>query len=56
MQAGSITTNPKAKIDFTLPELSLTKIVMWDCHMDDYDRVRCGMIIGKDPSSALGIN
>ena len=34
-QAGKITTNLKVKIDFTLTELSATKIVTWDFHMDE---------------------
>ena len=29
MQAVNITNNIKVKIDFTLPELSATKIVTW---------------------------
>ena len=33
-QEGNITTNLKVKIDFTLHELSATKIVMWNFHVD----------------------
>ena len=33
MQAGSITTNLKVNIDFTLTELSATKIVTWNYHV-----------------------
>ena len=35
MQTGSITNNLKDQIYFTLPELSATKIVMWNYHVDD---------------------
>ena len=34
-QAGNITTNLKVKIDFTLPALSATNVVTWNCHVDD---------------------
>ena len=34
-QAGKITTNIKVKIGFNLPELSATKIVTWNLHVDD---------------------
>ena len=34
-QAGSITTNLKVKIYFILPELSATKIITWNCHVDE---------------------
>ena len=53
MQAGSSTTNLKVKIDFTLPELSATKIVTWNFHVDDYNKGRYGMILGRDLLTAL---
>ena len=31
-QVGHITTNLKVKINFTLPRLSATKTVTWNCH------------------------
>ena len=34
-QAGKITTNLKVIIDYNLPELRATKIVMWNCYVDD---------------------
>ena len=34
-QVGNIITNLKVEIYFTLPELRATKILMWDCHVDD---------------------
>ena len=55
-QARKITTNIKVKIDFILPELSATKIVMWNFHMDDFAKGRYDMILGRDILTALGIN
>ena len=46
-QAGSISTNMKVKIDFTLPELSTTKIVTWKFHVDDSDKGRYDIILGR---------
>ena len=34
-QAGSIITNIKVKIAFTLPGISAKKILTWNCHVDD---------------------
>ena len=34
-QADSITTNLKVKIDFTLPELIVIKIMTWGFNVDD---------------------
>ena len=56
MQEGKITTNIKFNIDFTLPELSVTKIVMWDFHVDDFDKIRYNMILGRDILTELGLN
>ena len=55
-QAGSITTNLKVKIDFTLPELSTTKIVMWSFHADESAKGRYDMILGRYLLTALGSN
>ena len=46
-QAANITTNLKVKTYFTLPEFSTTKILIWDCHVDDYAKVRYAMILGR---------
>ena len=46
-QAGKITTNLKVEIDFTLPELSATKIGTWTCHLDDSAKSRYDMILGR---------
>ena len=34
-QAGNFTTLKKVNLDFCLPEFTVTKIVMWKCHMDE---------------------
>ena len=47
-QAGNITSNIKVKVDFTLPELSATKFVTWNCHVDDSAKGRYDMILGRD--------
>ena len=45
MQVGSITTNLKVEIDFTLPEINATKIVTWNCHVDNSAKVGYDMIL-----------
>ena len=44
-QAGNITTNLKFHIDFTLPALSAMNVLMWNFHVDDFDRGRYDMIL-----------
>ena len=46
-QAVNITTNLKVKIDFTFPALSVTNVVTWNCHVDDYTKGRYDMILGR---------
>ena len=46
-QAGNITTNHKFELDFTLPALSATNVVMWKCHADDFAKGRYNMILGQ---------
>ena len=46
-QAVSITKNLKVKIDLTLPKISATKIVTWNCHVDDSAKGRYDMILGR---------
>ena len=52
-QALKITTNMKVKIDFTLPELSATKIMMWNCHVDESTKDRYETILGRYIFTAL---
>ena len=47
MQVGSITTYINKEIDFTLPELSPTKIVTWNCHVDDSSKGIYDMILSR---------
>ena len=46
MQEGNITNNIKVDIYFTLPELSATKIMTWNCHVDESANGRYDMILG----------
>ena len=55
-QVGNITTNMKVKIYFTLPELSATKIMTWDCHVDDSDKVGYDIILGGYILTSLVLN
>ena len=55
-QTGNITTNLQVKIYFTLPELSATKIVMWDYHVDESAMSRYKMILGRDILTSLRLN
>ena len=54
-QAGNITTNIKVEVDFTLPTLSATNVVMCKCHMDDSAKGRYYMILGRDIFTELGL-
>ena len=47
MQAVYINTNSKVKIDFTLPELSATKIVTCNFHLGERAEGRYDMILGR---------
>ena len=55
-QSGNITTNLKVKIDFTLPELSATKILTWGYHVYDSAKGRYDIIFGRDLLTALVLN
>ena len=55
-QEGKITHNLKVKIDFVLTELSTTKIMTWNCHVDESAKVRYDMILGICVLTALGLN
>ena len=56
MQSGIIINNLKLKIDFTLPEHSVTEIVTWNCHVDDSSKGRYDMVLGRDLLTYLGLN
>ena len=55
-QAGSITTNLKVNMDFTLPGHSATKTVIWNFHVDNLDKGRYDIILGRDILIYLGLN
>ena len=46
-QAGNLITDLKVKIYLSLSEFSTTKIMMWECHVDDSNKIRCNMSLGK---------
>ena len=35
-QEGKFMTNSMVKVELSLPVLITTKILIWECHMDDY--------------------
>ena len=47
-QARNITNNLKVKVNFTLPALSATNVVAWNCHVDDSAKGRYDMILGRN--------
>ena len=55
-QASSITTDIKAKIYFTFPELTAKTIVTWNFHVDDSTKGRYNMILGRYLLTTLGLN
>jgi len=54
MDAGSISTSQKAKVQFMLPELSETKIITWNLHVFK-KTTKYDMILGRDLLQDLGI-
>ena len=56
IQAGELTTSLKLKVDFCLPELSTTKIVSWEYHVDNKNSSRYDMILDRDLLIALGMD
>ena len=55
-QAGKFTTSKKVKIDFFLLKFSVTKIVMWKCHVDESTNCRYKIILGRDLLTTLGLD
>ena len=55
-QAENITTNLKVKVDFTLPALSATNVVTWKCHVYEYAKGRCNVILGRYLLIELGLS
>ena len=56
MQSGNITTNLKFKIEFSLPDLSATRILTWNFHVDDSAKVRYYVVLGRDILPELVVN
>ena len=55
IQAVSITTNFKVKIDFTLLALSATIVVTWKFYVDESAKGGYNMIFGRDLLADLGL-
>ena len=55
-KADNITTNLKVKVNFTLPKISATNIVIWKCHIDKSTASRYKIILGRDLLVALGLD
>ena len=55
-QAGNITTNIKAKVDFTVPPLSVTNFVTWKYHVDESIKGGYDMILRQHLLTELGFN
>ena len=55
-QAINITTNLMVKIDLNLPELSVTKIVTWNCHLGDSTKGKYDIVLGKYITTVLVFN
>ena len=47
-QAGNITTNINVRIDFNLPELSVTNILMWNFDVHDSATGKYEMILSRN--------
>ena len=47
LQAVNITTNLKIKIDFTSLQVSATKVLTWNYHVDDFVKIRYDIILGR---------
>ena len=47
-QAGKFTTSNKVNVNFCLSEFSVTKMVMWKFHVEEFTKSRYNMILGKD--------
>lgn len=52
----SLTTSKKFKVNFCLPVFSLTKIIMWLCHVEDSSEIRYDIILVRYLITTLEIN
>ena len=56
IHAGNLTTYYKSKVSLRLPELNTANVLMWECHLDDYTRIKYTMILCRDLLKALRLN
>ena len=54
--AGPLNTTERCDIQFSLPELSPTRLVKWSVHVDATNKLPYDMIMGRDALHELGIN
>ena len=47
-QACKFTTSHKMNVESCLTEFSATKIVLWNCHVDNNTNIRYDVILGRD--------
>lgn len=52
-QAGTFTTDQKHKLNFFLQEFSATKIVTWECHVDESNEVQYDIFLVIDLLTTL---
>jgi hypothetical protein len=55
---GTFTTNYESLLDFKFPEISTSKVVTWQAHVDDKSSSKeaaYAMIMGKDLMTSIGI-
>ena len=55
-QAGNFTTNSMVKIEFSLPDFIVTKVVIWKRHVDNSTEGFHNMIIVRYLLTKLGID
>ena len=55
-QSSNIRIYPKVIVNFFLQEFSVTKTMMWECHMDNSTEIRYAMTLGQYLLSELGLN
>ena len=56
IQVRNFTTNHKVKVNLCLPELSVTNILTWECHVDNFTDFRFSMILGRYLLTAPGLD
>jgi hypothetical protein len=54
--AGTVSTNEKCKVLFSLPEFSPSKVIEWEMHVGTLENITYDMIIRNDLLEHLKIN